>query len=730
MIRGTVAALSDRLDAADPGAVRRYHAARAALAALTAWLALHLVFLEIIHRPMPAAGLFAVVVCFVNALIIADPRRAERQRTLALSFAATALGLIIASLLHGTGWPALAALLVLIFASYAVRPRGPRAGELVLVLTMSLYFAEGSGVTWSGLPWFLLAAATGVASFWLWQFVLLPYDPRRSLRSSIRSLYRATADAVAAVVVALESAPTPADALTMREGPAATSQTSEAQPPGHRRQPSPACSAPGAGAQAQVARLQVALYNTEQGLALMVEGAAQRSDLSQVPAKIRAPLLRGLRSLGEALAGGGIASMQALAAESAGLRAEVRAYARTALGREARDPHAPLAPWVATALRLVGGSTQLAQSAGQVRDIEAQREDGAEPTQPQPDDAPTRKTAASPPSRRLFGGVLAHPATVLGIQAVLATGSAMLVAWLLNMDHSNWVFWTAFVVIAGSTGESLRKMMLRVVGTVTGATVGVALAVLTPDNTPFIVGVGVVCIFLTIYSWPLSYPRMVFWLNIGFVVAYTSLGAHALDLLLARPLTTLVGGLVAALVVVFVFPIRTGDRFRLAAAHFLGAVDGYVSAFVEAAGNSRPAQPLDTAFAGVAATYAQVEQTLPGVVFENNPLQQAQSPLNHQATRVAALEAEVERLARTALEDAGSADDPAAAERMRTQQALIHRDIQAILPLLKGDKDSAPQARPSAAEISAGELLTSREAALIRIYRIVNQLAKELGAPG
>ena len=26
-------------------------------------------------------------------------------------------------------------------------------------------------------------------------------------------------------------------------------------------------------------------------------------------------------------------------------------------------------------------------------------------------------------------------------------------------------FWTAFVVIAGSTGESLRKMMLRVMGT-------------------------------------------------------------------------------------------------------------------------------------------------------------------------------------------------------------------------------------------------------------------------
>ena len=37
---------------------------------------------------------------------------------------------------------------------------------------------------------------------------------------------------------------------------------------------------------------------------------------------------------------------------------------------------------------------------------------------------------------------------------------------------------------------------------------------------------------------------------------------------------------------------------------------------------------------------SQVEQTLPGVAFENNPLLQAQSPLTQQATRIAALEAE------------------------------------------------------------------------------------------
>ena len=96
-------------------------------------------------RPMPAVGLYAVAMCFIGALVIVDARRAERQVTQLLSIAMVAVGLLLASLLNGSEWFYRAVLLALIFASYAVRQRGLRPGELVLVLTMSLYFAEGSG---------------------------------------------------------------------------------------------------------------------------------------------------------------------------------------------------------------------------------------------------------------------------------------------------------------------------------------------------------------------------------------------------------------------------------------------------------------------------------------------------------------------------------------------------------------------------------------------------------
>jgi uncharacterized membrane protein YccC len=707
--------------------------------------------------------------CVIGALVIVDARRAERQITQLVSIAMVAVGLLLASLLNGSEWYYRAVLLALIFASYAVRQRGLRSGELALVLTMSLYFAEGSGVAWGNLAWFLFAAAAGLLSLWLWQFVLLPYDPRRSLRNSVEAFYRRAAALVGAVNDGLAASPvdeaTPKKDLARRLRQVKLSRrVIEEQFPG--------ALAPGGWSKTQLSQLQLALFNTEQGLARLVEGANDPSHLTNLPAEIRTPLRRSLASLQAALVAGSPDSMQTLAAENAALQTEIRAYAsavrteqraETAL-REAQDE--PLrsrstqvepAPWVAAAMRLISGSMQVAQSAGRVQRLAAGQGDAEPQTQPQAVVPVKAGNRPAPPRERLIGNLYVHPTTVLGIQAVVATGMAMLAARLLNVDHSNWVFWTAFAVIAGSTGESLRKMMLRVLGTVAGATIGVVLALATPDNTVLVALVATACIFLTIYAWPISYPQMVFWLNLGFVMVYARLGAQEMDLLFARPSTTLLGAMVAALVVVFVFPIRTADRFKAAAARFLAAVDGYVAAFVDAM-TGGDGQPLDAAQAQVAAAYAQVEQTLPGVAYENNPMLQAQSPITQQATRIAALEAEVTRLAHGASQPTTAADNAGAADWMRAVQARIHRDIQAIVPLLDGAQQGAQKAQalkatlteqeispqqsvrswmpaqesladqPQPSGARPGQSQTGGRLALIRIHDITSQLAAELGA--
>ena len=664
-------AVGARIDAADPGALRRYHAARTALAAVTAWLTMHIIVTQFAGRPLPAAGLFTVTICFICALVVADARRAERQLTLLLSIAIFALALLLASLVSSTGWLYPIVLLALIFGSYAARRWGMRPGELLLLLTMGLYFAQNARVGWANIGWFLLAAAIGVASLWLWQFIILPYNPVQALRACVRSFYDQAAAIVEHVGAGLEQAPA-GEAVWVKDLQRRLRQVRlsrhaiESQFPG--------ALAPDGWTAGQMRELSVALYTAEQGLAQLVEFAANRAQLAGAPAEVRTLLADGLQALHTALLEGGAEGIQHLADASAALRAYVRDHAETALTARQASPNGELAPWVSTALRLVNGSYQVARSIGQVRALAAANQ--AVPKVDAGAGAGT-PTPPLPPLLRVLGKLNLHPTTALGLQAVVATGSALLVARWLNIDHANWVFWTAFVVIAGSTGESLRKMTMRVAGTVGGATVGVALALLTPDDTLWIVFVATLCIYLTIFFAPVSYPWMVFWLNIGFVLVYTRLGAKELDLLFARPSTTLVGALVAALVVLFVFPIHTTDRFKVAAARFLIAIDAYVAAFVAKSTGNAATESLEAIHAQVAAAYAQVEGTLPGVAFENSPLLQAQSPLTQQADRIGALEAEVTHLAQAAGEEVNLADNAGAVDWMRTiRHASIGRSRQ------------------------------------------------------
>jgi uncharacterized membrane protein YccC len=701
-------ATADRADAADPGALRRRHAARAALAALTAWLVTRAVIGLLAGRPLPSVSLFAVIVCFICALVIVDARRVERRLTLFLSTGMFVAALLLASLVSATSWLYPLALLMLIFAAYVARRYGLRPGELVLILTMGLYFAVGSQVTWAAIPWYLLAVLAGVGSLWLWQFVLLAYDPAQSLRASVRSFYDRAAALVEAIAVGFDDTLLPSVAATRTQELNVrlrqlklSRRAIESQFPG--------ALAPGGWQREQIGQLQLALYAAEQGLVQMVAGAGSHPQITAIPPEIRAPLAAGLRALQTALETGSQASLHALAQEGDELQAQVQQYGADAQNRQPGTASGPLPTWAVDALRIGSGSHQVARSIADVRALVARTE---RPGAATPTAAPAQAVAPNPsaPSPvRVLGRFDLHPTTVLGLQAVLATGLAMLLAWLLQVDHANWVFWTAFAVIAGSSGESLRKMTMRVLGTVGGVAIGVSLALLTPDNTLLVAAVATACVYFTIYYLPVSYPKMVFWLNIGFVMVFTRLGAQELDLLINRPYATLLGALVAAGVVLFVFPIRIGDRFKAAATQFLRAVDDYVATYVAAATGGSDAQLLDGAQARILATYAQLEQTLPSVAFENFPFVQADSPLTQQGTQLAALEAEAGRLALAAKEQEAHTGNARTAAGMRTLQGRIHAAIEAAIPLLG---EEPRWRRPAAAQQpTAGPPSTSPGAA-------------------
>jgi uncharacterized membrane protein YccC len=160
----------------------------------------------------------------------------------------------------------------------------------------------------------------------------------------------------------------------------------------------------------------------------------------------------------------------------------------------------------------------------------------------------------------------------LAIQAAVAAVLAGLIAKSLGNEQSLLVAWTAYVIIAGSAEASTRRAWLWLAATILGATAGVAIAASVPDNIVWTVSVVTVGVFFTIVSAPVSYPTMVFWMNIALVPLFATEGRY-LDLIRDKAVAALIGGCVAAAVALTVAPIRLSRDFPPAVLQYLDALD-------------------------------------------------------------------------------------------------------------------------------------------------------------
>jgi uncharacterized membrane protein YccC len=165
-----------------------------------------------------------------------------------------------------------------------------------------------------------------------------------------------------------------------------------------------------------------------------------------------------------------------------------------------------------------------------------------------------------------------QPSIALGIQAVVAAVVAGLIAKSVGIEQHLVVAWTASVVIAGSAGASTRRAWTRLVATTLGAVGGVAIAASVPHNVVWTVGVVTVGVFLTIFSAPLSYPAMVFWMTTATVSLFATKGFY-LDVVRDKAVAALIAGCVAAVVAITVAPIRLSRDVRPALLRYLDALD-------------------------------------------------------------------------------------------------------------------------------------------------------------
>ena len=92
------------------------------------------------------------------------------------------------------------------FSSYALRSWSPRVASLALMGAITVYVTGAGYITVGRIGWFVLALVVGFGWLAIWETVILPDNPVRSLNQSVQAFSRRAADTVAGVVDVLNTA--------------------------------------------------------------------------------------------------------------------------------------------------------------------------------------------------------------------------------------------------------------------------------------------------------------------------------------------------------------------------------------------------------------------------------------------------------------------------------------------------------------------------------------------
>lgn len=152
-------------------------------------------------------------------------------------------------------------------------------------------------------------------------------------------------------------------------------------------------------------------------------------------------------------------------------------------------------------------------------------------------------------------------ATRQAVQVALAGGLAIVAGTAISGPRYYWAVIAAFVSFAG-TGtrfETVRKSLLRVLGTLLGLFAGVLLAHLSEGRTIVSLGIIIAAAFCGNYLMRISYAYFIFFLTIMLSELYAILGEFTDALLELRLVETAVGAGIGIVVALVVAPVSTRD---------------------------------------------------------------------------------------------------------------------------------------------------------------------------
>ncbi|SDP39184.1 Fusaric acid resistance protein-like [Nakamurella panacisegetis] len=545
----------DRFVASDPGWARLRQGLRAAVA-VGSTLLVELALARILGRPAVLGLLLGAVVAMLMSTGIRDGRRAVIARTAAAAPFAAAGGASLGVLTAGHRLLGLGAFVLVSFAAVWVRRFGPRWFTLGFLFWQGFFFALFLHPPVGELPFLLVAiAASGLWVSFLLLTVLFD-DPQARLLSIVVALRARARAGISAALAVLDR---PGDVRAVRQLRANLIQLSEIALllDGQLTDPR---SLPEGVPPGRIRRWTVDFeIGMDEVAGAVIEISARLAD---VPEPLRVTVRQVLEALGWADQESAVQAARQIDSSDEGTVPAVRRLGSACLFL------------LDTVGRWDSGELRAPDRAVHVDPLD--EEDGFEPVVALiggnlPGSAVLAQQSIGRTDASRFSPSRMRLTTRQAVQAGVAAGLAIVAGEAISTQRFYWAVIAAFVAFAGTatSGETVRKGIGRIAGTLLGLFAAVGLADLTDGHRTVAVATILACILLAFFLQPVSYGLMVFFITIMLGQLYALLGTFSDSLLELRLAETAAGAAIGILVSLLVLPTHSRATLRVARKTFL-----------------------------------------------------------------------------------------------------------------------------------------------------------------
>ncbi len=194
---------------------------------------------------------------------------------------------------------------------------------------------------------------------------------------------------------------------------------------------------------------------------------------------------------------------------------------------------------------------------------------------------PQKKPRSPVPMSKLFGRWNITITSLMAFQALAAAFIALGVAELLGLPSIVQSFWFALLTVSGSLGATKAKSLSRVVGTVLGLGVGLALGFVAGEILFVTVGFVLTLFFIMEFTRTISLNWFILCIVAISVLSLAQIGTDFVEAAKLLLISSMIGVGAAILATTVLFPIKVRKQYMMALSGYLATTDRYLRSFNE-----------------------------------------------------------------------------------------------------------------------------------------------------